>query len=312
MGKVYTSVQQLIGGTPLLELCRIEKEEKLQARILAKLEYRNPAGSVKDRAALSMLDDAQEKGLLNADTVIIEPTSGNTGIGLCSVAAARGYRCIIVMPASMSIERRMIMAAYGAEVVLSPAEEGMSGAIRMAQELAEKYPNSLIPGQFVNPANPEAHVRSTGPEIWADTDGKVDIFVAGVGTGGTVTGTGRYLKAQNPAVQIVGVEPSDSPVLSCGKAGTHGIQGIGAGFIPEALDVTVMDEVIAVTTEEAYRWARLVGAQEGVLVGISSGAALCAAAQLAQRSENAGKTIVVLFPDSGERYLSTDLYQTRD
>jgi len=243
--------------------------------------------------------------------VIIEPTSGNTGIGLCAVAAARGYRCIIVMPESMSIERRMIMAAYGAEVVLSPADEGMSGAIRVAEELAKKHPSRLIPGQFVNPANAQAHYVSTGPEIWEDTDGNVDIFVAGVGTGGTITGTGKYLKEKNPAVQIVGAEPADSPVLSGGAAGKHGIQGIGAGFVPEALDMTVMDEVITVTTEDAYRWARRMGTQEGILVGISSGAALCAAVQLAKRSENAGKTIVALFPDSGERYLSTDLYRTQ-
>jgi len=311
MAKIYTSAQQLIGGTPLLQLQRIEKEEKLSAKILAKLEYRNPAGSVKDRAALSMLDDAENRGLLRPDTVIIEPTSGNTGIGLCAVAAARGYRCIIVMPESMSIERRMIMAAYGAEVVLSPADEGMSGAIRVAEELAKKHPSSLIPGQFVNPANAQAHYVSTGPEIWEDTDGNVDIFVAGVGTGGTITGTGKYLKEKNPAVQIVGAEPADSPVLSGGAAGKHGIQGIGAGFVPEALDMTVMDEVITVTTEDAYRWARRMGTQEGILVGISSGAALCAAVQLAKRSENAGKTIVALFPDSGERYLSTDLYRTQ-
>lgn len=311
MAKIYTSAQQLIGGTPLLQLQRIEKEENLNAKILAKLEYRNPAGSVKDRAALSMLDDAESKGLLKPDTVIIEPTSGNTGIGLCAVAAARGYRCVIVMPESMSAERRMIMAAYGAEVVLSPAAEGMPGAIRMAQELAEKYPSSLIPGQFVNPANARAHYDTTGPEIWEDTDGKVDIFVAGVGTGGTITGTGKYLKEKNSAVWIVGAEPADSSVLSGGKAGKHGIQGIGAGFIPEALDVSVMDEVITVSTEDAYYWARRMGTQEGVLVGISSGAALSAAVQLAKRRENAGKTIVVLFPDSGERYLSTDLYQPK-
>jgi len=312
MAKIYTSAQQLIGKTPLLQLQRIEKEAQLKATVLAKLEYRNPAGSVKDRAALSMLNDAEKRGVLNRNTVIIEPTSGNTGIGLCAVAAARGYRCVIVMPESMSVERRMIMAAYGAEVVLSPAAEGMSGAIRLAQELAGKYPNSMIAGQFVNPANAQAHYDSTGPEIWEDTDGKVDIFVAGVGTGGTITGTGKYLKEQNAAVRIVGVEPADSPVLSGGKAGKHGLQGIGAGFVPEALDVTVMDEVITVSTEDAYYWARRMGTQEGILVGISSGAALCAAVQLAQRNENAGKTIVVLFPDSGERYLSTDLYAAQE
>ncbi len=312
MAKIYTSAQQLIGKTPLLQLQRIEKEAQLKATVLAKLEYRNPAGSVKDRAALSMLNDAEKRGVLNRNTVIIEPTSGNTGIGLCAVAAARGYRCVIVMPESMSVERRMIMAAYGAEVVLSPAAEGMSGAIRLAQELAGKYPNSMIAGQFVNPANAQAHYDSTGPEIWEDTDGKVDIFVAGVGTGGTITGTAKYLKEQNAAVRIVGVEPADSPVLSGGKAGKHGLQGIGAGFVPEALDVTVMDEVITVSTEDAYYWARRMGTQEGILVGISSGAALCAAVQLAQRNENAGKTIVVLFPDSGERYLSTDLYAAQE
>ena len=309
MERIYTSAQQLIGNTPLLRLCRLEQAEKLQAAVLAKLEMFNPAGSVKDRAALSMLDDAEKRGVLNKNTVIIEPTSGNTGIGLCAVAAVRGYRCVIVMPASMSVERRKIMAAYGAEVVLSPAEEGMSGAIRMAKELAGKYPDSLIPGQFENPANPMAHYCTTGPEIWADTDGKVDIFVAGVGTGGTVSGTGKYLKERNPGVKVVGVEPADSPVLTAGKAGKHGIQGIGAGFVPEALDPSVLDEVITVTTEEAYRFARRMGAEEGVLVGISAGAALCAAVKLAKRPEYAGKNIVVLLPDSGERYLSTDLYR---
>ena len=301
MANIYTSAQQLIGHTPLLELCRLAAQEGFQAKILAKLEYRNPAGSVKDRAAMSMLDDAEAKGLLTPGAVIIEPTSGNTGIGLCAVAAARGYRCIIVMPETMSLERRMIMAAYGAEVVLSPGAEGMAGAIRMAEELAAKYPGSFVPGQFVNPANAEAHFRSTGPEIWEDTDGKVDIFVAGVGTGGTVTGTGNYLKSQNPEIRIVGVEPADSPVLSGGKAGKHGIQGIGAGFVPEALNPGILDEVIPVKTEDAYRWARRMGREEGVLVGISSGAALSAAAELAKRPDNAGKTIVVLFPDSGER-----------
>lgn len=309
MANIYTSAQQLIGRTPLLELCRLEKSEKLYGRILAKLEYRNPAGSVKDRAALYMLNDAEAKGLLKPSSVIIEPTSGNTGIGLCAVAAARGYRCMIVMPETMSVERRMIMAAYGAEVVLSPAAEGMSGAIRMAEELAKKYPGSLIAGQFVNPANADAHFCTTGPEIWEDTDGNVDFFVAGVGTGGTVTGTGKYLKAQNPAVRVVGVEPADSPVLSGGQAGKHGIQGIGAGFVPEVLEQEVLDEVIQVTTEDAYRWARRMGREEGVLVGISSGAALQAAVELARKPENQGKNIVVLLPDSGERYLSTDLYQ---
>jgi len=309
MAHIYTSAQQLIGNTPLLELCNLEKAENLQARVLAKLEARNPAGSVKDRAALYMLDDAEVKGLLRPGSVIIEPTSGNTGIGLCSVAAARGYRCIIVMPESMSMERRMIMAAYGAEVVLSPAAEGMSGAIAMAEELAKKYPGSLIPGQFVNPANADAHFNTTGPEIWEDTDGNVDFFVAGVGTGGTVTGTGKYLKQQNSSIRIVGVEPADSAVLSGGQAGKHGLQGIGAGFVPEVLDPGVLDEVIPVTTEEAYFWARRMGAEEGILVGISSGAALQAAFALAKRPENAGKTIVALLPDSGERYLSTDLYR---
>ena len=309
MAKIYTSAEQLIGSTPLLRLCRLEQDARLEAAVLAKLEMCNPAGSVKDRAAIYMLDDAEKRGVLKADTVIIEPTSGNTGIGLCAVAATRGYRCVIVMPASMSAERRMIMAAYGAEVVLSPAEEGMAGAIRVAKELAEKYPSSLIPGQFENPANPMAHYCTTGPEIWADTEGKVDVFVAGVGTGGTITGTGKYLKEKDPKVKIVGVEPADSPVLTTGKAGKHGIQGIGAGFVPEALDTSVLDEVIPVTTEEAYDWARRMGRKEGVLVGISAGAALCAAAKLAKRPEYAGKNIVVLLPDSGERYLSTDLYR---
>ena len=305
---IYTSAEQLIGKTPLLELTHIAKEENLNARLLAKLEYWNIAGSVKDRVAKAMLDDAESKGLLNPDTVIIEPTSGNTGIGLCAVAAARGYRCRIVMPETMSIERRRLMAAYGAEVILSPADQGMSGAIRLAEQLAKENPNSFIPGQFVNPANPAAHVASTGPEIWADTEGKVDIFVAGAGTGGTVTGVGKYLKSQNPAVKIVAVEPAGSPVISGGKAGAHGLQGIGAGFIPEILDTSVIDEVICVEDVDAFATMRRFGKTEGFLAGISSGAAVFAACQLAKRPENAGKTIVALLPDSGERYLSTGLF----
>ena len=308
MANIYTSAQQLIGNTPLLELCRLETTEKLFARLLVKLEYRNPAGSVKDRAALAMVEDAEKRGILTPESVIIEPTSGNTGIGLCAVAAARGYHCVIVMPDTMSVERQKIMAAYGAEVVLSDGAEGMSGAIRLAERLAAERPNSWIPGQFVNPANAQAHFDTTGPEIWRDTDGKVDFFVAGAGTGGTVTGTGRYLKQQNPNVCIVGVEPADSAVLSGGQAGKHGIQGIGAGFVPEALDPSVLDRVIPVKTEDAYYWARRMGREEGLLVGISSGAALQAAVMLAAQPENAGKTVVALLPDSGERYLSTDLY----
>lgn len=308
MARIYTSTEQLIGNTPLLELTHLEQAENLQTKLLAKLEFRNIGGSVKDRVAKSMLDDAEDKGLLNPDTLIIEPTSGNTGIGLCAVAAARGYRCQIVMPESMSIERRRLMAAYGAEVVLSPAAEGMAGAIRLAEALAKENPNSFIPGQFINPANPATHMASTGPEIWTDTDGNVDIFVAGVGTGGTVTGVGKYLKAKNAAIQIVAVEPAGSPVLSGGEAGKHGLQGIGAGFIPEIMDASLPDEIITVTEEEAIAMARRIGRTEGFLVGISSGAALHAAYQLARRPQNAGKTIVVLLPDSGERYLSTDLF----
>ena len=305
---IYTSAEQLIGKTPLLELTRLEREENLSARLLAKLEFMNIAGSVKDRVAKAMLDDAQTKGLLKRDTLIIEPTSGNTGIGLCAVAATRGYRCCIVMPDTMSIERRRLMAAYGAEVVLSPGAKGMSGAIAMAEELAKENPNSFIPGQFVNPANPAAHVASTGPEIWADTDGNVDIFVAGAGTGGTVTGVGRYLKAQNPNVRIVAVEPAGSAVLSGKSAGAHGLQGIGAGFVPEILDTSVIDEIIPVEDADAFAMMRRFGKTEGILAGISSGAAVFAACQLAKRQENAGKTIVVLLPDSGERYLSTGLF----
>ena len=309
MERIYASAQQLIGHTPLVELGRIMKNEKLNARLLAKLEMRNPAGSVKDRVAMAMLDDAEAKGLLKPSAVIIEPTSGNTGIGLCAIAALRGYRCIIVMPAGMSRERQLLMQAYGAEVVLSPAGEGMTGAIALAQELAKQHPGSFIPGQFVNPANPAAHEASTGPEIWADTDGKVDIFVAGAGTGGTITGTARYLKQQDPNIRIIAVEPAGSPILSGGNPGKHGLQGIGAGFIPETLDPSILDEVIPVTEAEAYAAARMIAKTEAILAGISSGAALHAAISVAQRPENAGKTIVVLLPDSGERYLSTDLYE---
>ncbi len=305
---IYTSAEQLIGKTPLLELTHIEKEESLNAKLLAKLEYRNVAGSVKDRVAKAMLDDAQAKGLIKQDTLIIEPTSGNTGIGLCAVAAVRGYRCCIVMPDTMSIERRRLMAAFGAEVVLSPGAQGMAGAIALAEQLAKENPNSFIPGQFVNPSNPAAHIASTGPEIWEDTDGNVDIFVAGAGTGGTVTGVGRYLKSRNPDVQIVAVEPAGSPVLSGGKPGAHGLQGIGAGFIPEILDTSVIDEVIPVSDEDAFSMMRRFGKTEGFLAGISSGAAVFAACQIAKRPENTGKTIVVLLPDSGERYLSTGLF----
>ena len=309
MSKIYTSADQLIGKTPLLELVHIEKEEGLKAKVLAKLEYFNPAGSVKDRIAKAMIDDAEEKGLLKEGSVIIEPTSGNTGIGLASVAAARGYRIIIVMPETMSVERRQLMKAYGAELVLTEGVQGMKGAIAKAEELAKEIPGSFIPGQFVNPANPAAHKASTGPEIWEDTDGKVDIFVAGVGTGGTVTGVGAYLKSQNPAVKIVAVEPAASPVLSKGTAGSHKIQGIGAGFVPEVLDTGVYDEVIAVENEDAFAAGKLVGREEGVLVGISSGAAVWAAIQLAKQPENRGKTIVALLPDTGDRYLSTPLFQ---
>ena len=308
MSNIYTSADQLIGKTPLLELTHIEQAENLQAKILAKLEYFNPAGSVKDRIAKAMIDDAEAAGKLKPGSVIIEPTSGNTGIGLASVAAARGYRIIIVMPETMSVERRQIMKAYGAELVLTDGAKGMKGAIAKADELAKEIPGSFVPGQFVNPANPEAHRRTTGPEIWQDTDGKVDIFVAGVGTGGTVTGTGSYLKAQNPAVKVVAVEPASSPVLSKGTAGAHKIQGIGAGFVPDVLDTKVYDEIIPVTNEDAFATGKLVGHKEGVLVGISSGAALWAAIQVAKRPENEGKTIVVLLPDTGDRYLSTPLF----
>ena len=308
MSKIYTSADQLIGKTPLLELTHIEKEEGLEAKVLGKLEYFNPAGSVKDRIAKAMIDDAEQKGLLKPDSVIIEPTSGNTGIGLASVAAARGYRIIIVMPETMSVERRQLMKAYGAELVLTEGAKGMKGAIAKADELAKEIPNSFIPGQFVNPANPAVHKATTGPEIWEDTDGKVDIFVAGVGTGGTVTGTGAYLKSQNPNVKVVAVEPAASPVLSKGVAGSHKIQGIGAGFVPDVLDTKVYDEIIPVENEDAFATGKLIGKKEGVLVGISSGAAVWAAIQLAKRPENKGKTIVVLLPDTGDRYLSTPLF----
>ena len=308
MSNIYTSADQLIGNTPLLELTHIEQTENLQAKILAKLEYFNPAGSVKDRIAKAMIDDAEAAGKLKPGSVSIEPTSGNTGIGLASVAAARGYRIIIVMPETMSVERRQIMKAYGAELVLTDGAKGMKGAIAKADELAKEIPNSFVPGQFINPANPEAHRRTTGPEIWRDTDGKVDIFVAGVGTGGTITGTGSYLKAQNPAVKVVAVEPATSPVLSKGTAGAHKIQGIGAGFVPDVLDTKVYDEIITVSNEDAFATGKLVGHKEGVLVGISSGAAVWAAIELAKRPENKGKNIVVLLPDTGDRYLSTPLF----
>ena len=308
MANIYTSADQLIGKTPLLELKRLEEKEGLEARVLAKLEYFNPAGSVKDRIAKAMIDDAEARGLLKKGSVIIEPTSGNTGIGLASVAAARGYRIIIVMPDTMSVERRQLMKAYGAELVLTEGAKGMKGAIAKADELAKEIPGGFIPGQFVNPANPAAHKATTGPEIWADTDGKVDIFVAGVGTGGTVTGVGEYLKEQNPEVKIVAVEPASSPVLSKGTSGAHKIQGIGAGFVPEVLNTAVYDEIIPVENEDAFAAGRLLGKTEGVLVGISSGAALHAAIQLAKRPENKGKTIVALLPDTGDRYLSTALF----
>ena len=309
MANIYTSADQLIGRTPLLELTHMEKTEKLPARLLAKLEYFNPAGSAKDRVALSMILDAEQKGLLKAGSTIIEPTSGNTGIGLACVAAARGYRTIIVMPDSMSAERKLLMGAYGAELVLTPGALGMSGAIAKAEELAKEIPGSFIPDQFSNPANAKAHYETTGPEIWADTDGNVDIFVAGVGTGGTITGTGRFLKEKNPAVQVVAVEPADSPLLSGGKAGPHGLQGIGANFVPAVLDTAIYDRVIPVTTQQAYDAARAMGKTEGILVGISSGAALHAALLLAKEPENKGKTIAVLLPDTGDRYLSTDLFK---
>ena len=308
MSKVYTSADQLVGKTPLLELVHIEKAEGLEAKVLGKLEYFNPAGSVKDRIAKAMIDDAEQKGLLKDGSVIIEPTSGNTGIGLASMAAARGYRIIIVMPETMSVERRQLMKVYGAELVLTEGAKGMKGAIAKADELAKEIPGSFIPGQFVNPANPAVHKATTGPEIWEDTDGKVDIFVAGVGTGGTITGVGEYLKSQNPNVKVVAVEPASSPVLSKGVAGSHKIQGIGAGFVPDVLDTKVYDEIIPVENEDAFTTGKLIGKKEGVLVGISSGAAVWAAIQLAKRPENKGKTIVALLPDTGDRYLSTPLF----
>ena len=308
MAKIFSAADQLIGRTPLLELSHIEKEFDLKARLVAKLEYFNPAGSVKDRIAKSMIDDAEKSGKLKADSVIIEPTSGNTGIGLASVAAARGYRIIIVMPETMSVERRQLMKAYGAELVLTEGSKGMKGAIAKAKELAEQIPGSFIPGQFVNPANPQTHFETTGPEIWEDTDGEVDVFVAGVGTGGTVTGVGKFLKSKKKSVKIVAVEPATSAVLSTGVPGSHKIQGIGAGFVPDVLDTTVYDEIITVQNEDAFEVGKLIGRKEGVLVGISSGAALWAAIELAKREENKGKTIVALLPDTGDRYLSTPLF----
>ena len=308
MSKIYTSADQLIGHTPLLELTHLEKAEGLKAKILAKLEYFNPAGSAKDRVAKAMIDDAEAKGLLKEGSVIIEPTSGNTGIGLAAVAAARGYRTIIVMPETMSVERRQLMKAYGAELVLTEGAKGMSGAIAKAEQLAKEIPGGFVAGQFVNPANPEAHRQTTGPEIWEDTDGKVDIFVAGVGTGGTITGVGEYLKSKNPNVKIVAVEPAGSPVLSGGKPGPHKVQGIGAGFVPQVLNTSVYDEIIPVENEDAFQTSRRIGSTEGVLVGISSGAAAWAALQLAKRPENEGKTILALLPDTGDRYLSTELF----
>ena len=308
MSTIYTSAEQLIGNTPLVELTQIEKELGLKAKLIAKLELFNPAGSVKDRVALAMINDAEKRGVLNKDSVIIEPTSGNTGIGLASVAAARGYKLIIVMPDSMSVERRQIMKAYGAQLVLSPGAKGMPGAIELANQLAASTPNSFIAGQFVNPANVMAHYTTTGPEIYSATDGKVDIFVAGVGTGGTITGTGKYLKEQNSKIKVVAVEPATSPVLSKGVKGPHGIQGIGAGFVPDILDTGIYDEIIPVKDEDAFAYGRMMGKREGVLVGISSGAALAAAVELAKREENAGKQIVVLMPDTGDRYLSTKLF----
>ena len=309
MSKIYTSADQLIGGTPLLELTHIEAKEGVKARILAKLEYLNPAGSVKDRIARGMLDDAEARGILTKDSVIIEPTSGNTGIGLASVAAARGYRIIIVMPDTMSVERRNLMKAYGAELVLTEGAKGMKGAMAKAEELAKEIPHSFIPGQFENPANPAAHEKTTGPEIWEDTDGEVDFFVSGVGTGGTLSGVGRYLRSKKPGVKLIAVEPEASPVLSGGQPGPHKIQGLGAGFVPDTLDKDIYDEVIQVSNEDAFRVGREIGRAEGVLTGISSGAALCAALQLAKRKEAEGKTIVVLLPDSGDRYLSSPLFQ---
>ena len=308
MGNIYHSIDELIGNTPLLELCNIEKEYALSAKLYAKLEYFNPAGSVKDRVAKAMLDDAETRGLIDKETVIIEPTSGNTGIGLASVAAARGYRVMIVMPETMSVERQKLMLAFGAELVLTDGAKGMSGAIEKANELSKTLPKSFVAGQFVNPANPEIHFSTTGPEIWQDTDGKVDIFVAGVGTGGTITGVGRFLKTKNPDIQIVGVEPFSSPVLSGGKAGAHAIQGIGAGFVPDVLDTKVIDRIIPIKNEDAYAMGNLMGKREGVLVGISAGAALAAAVSLGKMPEHAGKSIVVLLPDTGERYLSTTMY----
>ena len=308
MANIYTSADQLIGGTPLLELTHIQKELGLKARILAKLEYLNPAGSVKDRVAKAMIEDAERQGRLNAQSVIIEPTSGNTGIGLASVAAARGYRIIIVMPETMSVERRQLMKAYGAQLVLTDGSKGMKGAIEEAERLERETPGGIVMGQFVNPSNPKAHFETTGPEIYRDTEGKVDIFVAGVGTGGTLSGVGRYLKSKDPKVQIVAVEPADSPVLSKGEAGSHKIQGIGAGFVPDVLDTHIYSQVIGVENDDAFKYGRLVGKKEGILVGISSGAAVCAAVELAKREENAGKTIVTLLPDTGDRYLSTELF----
>ena len=306
---IYRSVTQLMGNTPLLELCNIEKNDHLYARVLAKIEGCNPAGSAKDRVALNMILDAEEKGLLKPGATIIEPTSGNTGIGLCAVAAARGYKCLIVMPDSMSMERRLLMTAFGGELVLTPGKDGMSGCIAKAEELKKEIPGSIIAGQFTNPANPEAHYKTTGPEIWEDTEGNVDIFVAGIGTGGTITGTGKYLREKNPKVRIIGAEPADSPLITRGVSGPHGIQGIGANFIPEILDLKLIDEVVTVTTEDSYAAGRRMGREEGILCGISSGCALHVALELAKKEENQGKTIVVILPDSGERYLTTPMYQ---
>ena len=308
MSNIYTSVAQLIGGTPLVELCNIEKKDSLKARLLVQAEGFNPAGSAKDRVGLAMIEDAEKRGILKPGSVIIEPTSGNTGIGLCSVAAARGYKCIIVMPDSMSMERRLLMTAFGGELVLTPGAEGMTGAIAKAEQLRKEIPGSFIAGQFENPANPQAHYLTTGPEIWQDTDGEVDIFVAGIGTGGTISGTGRFLKEKNPHIQIIGVEPADSPLLTEGRSGAHGIQGIGANFVPATLDRSVLDQVMTVTTPEAYAAGRRLGTEEGMLSGISGGAALHIALQPAAREENAGKTIVAMLPDSGERYLTTPMY----